>query len=322
MLRKYRFADPAFVAVVFLDFLSMVLIAENKYLWGAFLVIASIVAILTRKYEPVNLDSMMLCLDISVAFTACGFIYSEINKISFKWLLPACIASLVALCTILFMRSSADKLRGKLFALFAFALIVLFSLLLVYLIAFPTGNALVEIIEFFWMLLGYAGKGIYTFISWLISLLPEDNSKLDINLEPSSVLDEANPEAVQNQYGKYIVIVLVVAVAIFLIVTAFNLRKIKVAKYVKGRKTIVTSRRRTNLKDALKKLFSDFLHKVAMFKYMMKNNELAKYYRLVFRNSFSINRKHKFETPKEYILRIGAEIDIDMVNSLLYKGNE
>ena len=318
MVRKYRFADAAFVIAILLDFVSIVLLVDNKIVWTIIGVIAVGVAIAIRMGDPVTLNSMLLLFDFNAAYTIFGFIYSEINEIGFSWIIAAIVGSIVAMVSVLFMRVSASKVKGKVLAIIAFILIVCLCALLISFVANPAGNAVIGLFKLIADGAKWIGKTLYKVLEWLISLIPVSDEPMGELPQMQQAVGEADVSFADNRFGTVLAILVLAAAVISLIIAFFKMRLEKLPKYKAGAKLKVSKRKRTKLLDALMALCKAFIHAIKLFCYMMRSNALAKYYRLVFKKSFTKGHKLKSETPKEFLIRMESDINISEVNKMLY----
>ncbi|MCQ2552553.1 MAG: hypothetical protein MJ148_04340 [Clostridia bacterium] len=332
MDRKYRFADFTFVIALLLNFISMILLVENKVIWIILAFIAAALGGFIRRNYPVDLNGMLLLLDFSVAFAIIGCIYSEINEKSIEWLLPSFIGCMVSLLSILFMRINTKKAKGKLMSAIVFILVVCLSLLVFSFAANSAGNIVVKFFELVAEGAKALGRGIYNLMSWIVSLFPDSDDS--IGIMPGSEEGPAMGDVVaaENPLGKLIVILIIAAVIVFIIIALFKMRHFDKPKYEKSEKARVSQKKSTRFGKALIRLWENFVHALRMGLYMMKGNELAKYYRLVFRKRFTKDRKLASETPREFINRVSMlstglstgsdpidNIDTSRVEALLYK---
>ena len=318
MDRKYRFADLGFVIAVLLDFVSMFLASDGKLFWGIAAVLSVAVAAAVRLTDPADMNSMLLILDFSVAFVILGAIYSDVNGRTASWLIPAGTGCALLLLSVMFMRVREGGARGKIISFLLFALVAGLSALLLSYVADPVGGV---VVGFFGALAGFGRfllRGVFAFLEWFVSLFPESDVEIGDLPVPSPEIEMPEGGAVDNTFGTVLAVLVVLGIAAFLIASLLRLRSEKRPRFRKGERVALQKKNRAGCRGFLARLWAAFRHHMRMLVYMTKDNELARYYRLVYRKRFTKDRRRKSETPREFILRTDAGLDICEVERLLY----
>jgi len=312
MVRKYKAADIASVIVLLLDFISLYVLNGPKLLLfiTAFFILG--IGTVVRVYNPSTLESMIKLFDINVIFTVTFYLFSAIKECGYIWIVPSVVACLVALVSIVFMRTDAQMIKGRVLAIVILALVAAIAVFLSTSVAGAAGSVLVSgwgvverIVLFFWNIL----KAI---ITWFMNLFPKIDPEgpttnpfeFKIELPQMAENDSALGALAIGALGVFIVGALVAIIA-------YIVRNGMPKLGVRGR-VQVTKKKKTRFSLALAKLFEDILHEIKMLIYMTRGNALAKYYRIVYAKRFSVDHKKKSETPREFLTRV-SDLSSDFI---------
>lgn len=325
MVRKYQFADIASLITLLIDLSSLIILNGPKFyvVIGCIVVIAA--AILIRRYYPVNIDSMIKRFDFNVAWVVLCYIYAALNQIyDTRWIIPSAVACIILLVLILFMRTSASVVKGKIAAVIIFVIVLGLAAVISTSVGEAAGGAVVGLFEAIGLGFKWIGQMIDRFIQYLISLLPDveaNGGKIVTGEAIHYDIPEEIEEASSPILG-YIAAIIVAAVVIYALVKLFKylIRKGPAVKSTRE-KLVVTKKERTKFAIAFDKLRKELAYQIKMRIYMTKDTALSKYYRLVYSKRLSPEHKQKSETPREFITRV-SDFDsnfIDEVEKMLYQ---
>ena len=322
MERQYRFADPSYVIVLFLDAITLFLFAQSKIAAVIIGLVVLICAGFRRAYFPADLSVMISEFDINALIIIAYTLYAEIAHADIRYIIPSVMGSLLALLWIMIMRSGNNFVKGKAVIVVILIIAIILGILLCSYVAAPAG----EVVVSGWNLLMKGLKAIWNLylklIDFLARVLP-DASKDGAVYNPVEIKPEISDEMMQAQ-PRFDVLALVLgaillAGIIYALVNFFKNHKI--VKFSLKKRNVYVSKKRKAPKTN-HGLWSKIIHELKMLAYMTKNTQLAHYYRLVYSKRLSPERKKKNETPREFLIRINdtsfTKENIDAIEQELY----
>lgn len=324
MVRKYRFADIASIIILLLDLSSLFLFNGFKKPLILCAIPVLVIGIMVRTYYPATIDSMIKLFDANIAWTTLCFIFAAVREIEYiAWIVPSIIACALALVIILFARSGTDVVKGKVFALIIFGIILLLAFLFTNSFASAAGGAVVSVFDAIGKVFSYIGHLITAIVTFLMDLLPNIEGGPRENFGMEGDLEKAPLEEVVSSPAGVGLVIVVAIIALFAVIEIIKfVTRYGLPKFKKAEKAAIIKKKRTKFSLAISGFGKALMYNLKMLLYMAKTTPLAKYYRLVLSKRFSPKHKLKSETPREFIKRV-SDLDskfIDSVEVELYRG--